>query len=332
MTRHGDFPAISRNGRFIAYVSPGKRPAFDNVWEQNRVTGARRLINVNSSGAHANRISFAPSLSARGRYAAFSSGAGNLVAHDTNHVIDTFVHDRRTGATIRVSVGVHARQGNGRADGFPVISGSGRYVIFDSFASNLVKGDTNGVADIFVRDLQAHTTSRVSVGAGGQQADARSFIVGGISDDGRYALFESEADNLVANDTDMTDDAFVRDRTAHTTIRVSVSSTGVQGDQGGGGDYQPAISANGRWVAFASFSHFTAGDTNAWSDVFLHDMQTGQTTLESVNTAGTQANASSLFSAMSANGDWIVFTSSATNLSPLDHGSYQDNYVRGPLR
>jgi Tol biopolymer transport system component len=330
ITKHGMWPAISRNGRFIAWATLGSASgAPSNVWEQNRVTGARKLIDVNSAGMRGNRVSYAPSLSATGRYAAFTSGARNLVAHDTNDLIDTFVRDRRTGRTVRVSVGGHGQQGNGRADGFPVISATGRYVIFDSLASNLVKHDTNDVADVFVRDLQERTTSRVSVSSSGAQGDARSLEVGGISDDGRYALYDSEADNLVPNDTDLENDVFVRDRQRHTTTRVSVSSTGAPGDAG---EYQPSISGDGRWVAFASFTSLAPGDTNFASDVYLHDMQTGQTTLESVNSSGTPANGSTLLSALSADGRWIVFTSTATNLSPLDHGTYQDNYVRGPLR
>lgn len=169
-----------------------------------------------------------------------------------------------------------------------MISATGRYVIFDSLASDLVRHDTNDVADIFVRDRQAHTTIRVSVGSGGAQGDMRSFEVGGISDDGRYALYDSEADNLVPNDTDLEDDVFVRDRQRHTTTRVSVSSTGAPGDAG---EYTPSISGDGRWVAFASFTSLAPGDTNLASDVYLHDMQTGQTTLESVNSAGTPATA-----------------------------------------
>lgn len=331
ITEHGRWPAISRNGRFIAWANVGfDSGAASNVWEQNRVTGARKLIDVNSAGVRGNRVSYAPSLSATGRYAAFTSGARNLVAHDTNGLIDTFLHDRRTGRTVRVSVGGHGQQGNGRADGFPVISASGRYVIFDSLASNLVKHDTNDVADIFVRDLQQHTTSRVSVSSSGAQADTRSFEVGGISDDGRFALYDSEADNLVPNDTDMTMDAFVRDRQQHTTTSVSVGPTGTP--EGGVDDYPPGISGDGRWIGFASLSSLTPNDTNSVADVFLRDMQTGQTTLESVNSSGTPANGSTFFSAISANGRWIVFTSTATNLSPLDHGTYQDNYVRGPLR
>jgi Tol biopolymer transport system component len=331
IAKHGLWPAISRNGRFIAWAHVDEATgAPTSVWEQNRVTGARRLIDVNSAGVRGNGVSYAPTLSATGRYAAFSSGARNLVAHDTNGLIDTFVHDRRTGRTVRVSVGGHGQQGNGRAAGFPVIGATGRYVIFDSRASNLVKHDTNGVADIFVRDLQAHTTSRVSVSSSGVQADTSSFEVGGISDDGRYALYDSEADNLVPNDTDLEMDTFVRDRQQHTTTSVSVGSAGIP--DGSVDTSRPGISGDGRWIGFASDARLTPNDTNSVADVYLRDMQTGQATLESVNSAGTPGNGSSYFSALSGDNRWIVFVSDATNLSPFDHGPYEDNYVRGPLR
>ena len=138
---------------------------------------------------------------------------------------------------------------------------------FTSYASNLVAGDTNGTGDVFVRDWKAQVTRRVSVGSGGQQANSYSF--GTISANGRFVAFASYASNLVAGDTNGHSDVFVRDRKAQVTRRVSV---GPGGHQANGGSYDPAISAGGRFVAFASVaSNLVAADFNGHSDVFVRD-------------------------------------------------------------
>jgi Tol biopolymer transport system component len=141
-------------------------------------------------------------------------------------------------------------------------------VAFESFASNLVAGDTNGTAEVFVRDRVAQLTRRVSVGPGGQQANSGSFDPA-ISADGRFVAFPSSATNLVAGDTNDTFDVFVRDREAQLTRRVSV---GAAGQQANSYSFDPAISAHGRFVAFVSVaSNLVAGDTNNTHDVFVRD-------------------------------------------------------------
>jgi hypothetical protein len=147
-------------------------------------------------------------ISADGRYVAFGSYASNLVPEDTNHVSDVFVRDMQAGITSRASVASDGAQAN--AASFSVaISADGRYVTFDAGASNLVAGDTNGVWDVFMRDRQAGTTSRVSVSADGAQANAYSYAPA-ISADGQYVAVVSYASNLVADDTNNTNDVFVR--------------------------------------------------------------------------------------------------------------------------
>ena len=162
-----------------------------------------------TDGTQANGDSASPAISADGRYVAFGSDASNLVPGDTNGTSDVFVRDLRSGTTQRVSVATDGTQANGDSDS-PAISADGRYVAFASYASNLVPGDTNGTADVFVRDLRSGTTRRVSVATDGTQANGDSGSPA-ISADGRYVAFESDASNLVPGDTNHCVDVFVRD-------------------------------------------------------------------------------------------------------------------------
>ena len=171
------------------------------------------------------------------------------------------------GITERVSIASDGTQGNG-ASIEAAISADGRYVAFQSPASNLVAFDTNSLSDIFVRDRQTGTTERVSVATDGTQANGLSEQTE-ISADGRYVAFKSFASNLVAGDTNGTADVFVRDLVDDTTERVSV---GTAGGQSSGLSEQPAISGDGRYVAFQSFgSNLVAGDTNGLEDIFVRD-------------------------------------------------------------
>src|SRR5262249_29212400 len=160
----------------------------------------------------------------------------------------------------------------------------GRYVAFESLATNLVSGDTNGVEDVFVRDLQSGTTERVSVSSSGVQGSSDSGRVDSlsISGDGRYGAFASIARNLVTSDTNSLNDVFVRDRQAGTTERVSVNSAEAQGNSQ---SIDPSMSGDGRYVAFTSTSsNMIAGDTNGFPDAFVRDRQAGTTERISVDT------------------------------------------------
>jgi Tol biopolymer transport system component len=179
-------------------------------------------ISVATGGGQANGNSVSPEISGDGRFVAFYSTATNLVSRDV------FVRDLQTGATTRVSVASDGAQANGNSFA-PAISRDGRYVVFSSSASNLIADDTNNANDIFLRDRVANTTTRISVGVGGAQPNASSYAPA-ISADGNVVAYESEATNLVTGDTNAVRDVFVYDRTTGTTTRVSVSSTGAEGD------------------------------------------------------------------------------------------------------
>src|SRR5256712_380330 len=228
-------------------------------------TPSTKRVSVDSHGAQGNGGSFDPAISADGRFVAFDSVASNLVAGDTNAAFDVFVRDRKTGKTRRVSVDSHGAQGNG--DSFdPAISADGRFVAFDSVASNLVAGDTNAASDVFVRDRKTGKTRRVSVASHGTQGNGASFGPS-ISADGRFVAFTSAASNLVAGDSNEAYDVFVRVRK---TAKPSPASLDSHGAQGNGESFNPAISADGRFVAFrSSASNLVAGDTNGAADVFV---------------------------------------------------------------
>ena len=232
-------------------------------------------VSVDSAGNQGNQgpgyLSYA-SISPDGRFVAFESPASNLVPGDTNSSLDIFVRDTLTNTTTRVSVDSAGNQGLGHSAS-PSISADGRFVAFYSDATNLVPGDTNNAKDIFVRDTLTNTTSRVSVDSAGNQANEDSEN-GSISADGRFVAFDSFATNLVPGDnTNNANDIFVRDTLTNTTTRVSVDSAGNQGNSG---SYSASISADGRRVAFDSYSsNLVPGDTNNTLDLFVSD--TGNT-------------------------------------------------------
>jgi Tol biopolymer transport system component len=188
---------------------------------------------VHSNGAQGNDDSHFAAISADGRYVAFHSDASNLVAGDTNNARDIFVRDRQMGTTERVSVHSNGAQGNDWSFD-PAISDDGRYVAFESRASNLAPGYTNGTVDIFVRDRLMGTTERVSVDSNGTQANYDSYSPD-ISGDGRYVAFQSLASNLVSGDTNGVSDVFVRDRGSTPTPTSTTSPTPTPSPTGSGG-------------------------------------------------------------------------------------------------
>ena len=227
-------------------------------------------VSVDSSGAEGNDESgfvYGLSISEDGQIVAFASWASNLVAGDTNGQMDVFVHDRATGITERVSVDSSGVEGNSNSEETS-ISADGQIVAFYSDASNLVVGDTNGASDIFVHDRATGITERVSVDSSGVEGNRYSFTPS-ISADGQLVAFHSYATNLVAGDTNGYGDVFVHDRSTGITERVSVDSSGAEGN---GNSLFPSMSADGQLVAFYSWaSNLVAGDTNGAQDVFVHE-------------------------------------------------------------
>src|SRR6476661_9713641 len=284
-------------------------------------------VSVDSAGNQANGFSNAYSISANGRFVAFQSQASNLVPGDTNNKNDIFVRDLLTNTTTRVSVDSAGNPGNSPSN-YSAISADGRFVAFQSYASNLVPGDTNNKNDIFVRDLSTNTTTRASVDSAGFQGNSDSLLPS-ISADGRFVAFTSFASNRLPGDTNNRDNIFVRDLSTNTTTRVSVDSAGTPGNSD---SFISAISADGRFVAFESqASNLVPGDTNNFfnqAKIFVRDLSTNTTTRVSVNSAGIQGDENSFNPSISADGRFVAFTSRASNRVPGDTNNKQDIFVR----
>src|SRR6266567_3491186 len=231
--------------------------------------------------------------------------------------------------TVRVSVASDGTEGNDVSMG-SALSADGRFVAFDSAATDLVAGDTNRVSDVFVHDRQTGTTERVSVASDGAQGNGSSGLLSfafppALSADGRFVAFVSFATNLVASDTNGATDVFVHDRQTGITERVSVASDGTEGNAASAG---AALSADGRFVAFHSTAtNLVAGDTNGKTDVFIHDRQTGITERVSVASGGTEGNGFSAEPALSADGRFVAFHNTATNLVAGDTNGKTDVFV-----
>jgi Tol biopolymer transport system component len=337
--------SISSDGRFVAFESAsptlvtGDTNEATDIFVRDRQSGETTRVSVDSLGAQAGRSSYSPSISGDGRYVAFASDAANLVPNDTNECTDVFVHDRATRRTIRVSVDSSGAQSS-YASQNAVISADGRCVAFDSFSSNLVPDDTNQIDDVFVHDLTTGRTERASVNSYGEQGtlgfdgSAEGSILPAISGDGRFVAFLGDAAHLDHYSRVVgIRGYFLHDRVTGSTTRVSVNSSGVPATPSSI-YYQdrPAISADGRFVAFACRAPLVADDHHAWtSDVFVHDLRTGETTLQSRSSSGVVGNLDSFDPALSADGSVIAFASGATNLVAEDTHGFEQIFVRGRL-
>jgi Tol biopolymer transport system component len=371
--RDSNLAAISSSGRFVAFVSLATNftstatNGFENVFLRDTCTagpvGCRPStipVSFATDGSLGNgdsgaSVGFAtvPAISADGRFVAFASDATNLVANDSNASTDIFLRDTCTGApagctpsTNRISVASDGTQSNGNSFN-PSISEDGRFVVFDSQATNLVASDTNTATDVFLRDTCqgapascTPSTIRVSVASDGTQGnDASNFP--GISGNGRYVAFNSAAKNLTPNDTTVFINVFVRDTCfgaaaacSPSTSRVSVGPGDVQGNEGSA---FPSISADGRFIAFASFASnlVSAGVPSGIDNVFVRDTCAGApvgctpaTTLVSASNAGLPGNAASGLPSVSASGRFIAFNSDAQNLVSGDTNGFTDVFVR----
>ena len=273
------FESISRDGSFVAFASaasnlvPGDTNQAYDLFVRDRRADRTLRVSVDSRGQQANGASLDAILSGDGRYIAYSSEASNLVSGDTNGVQDVFVHSISQGRTLRASVSTSGTQGNRLS--YPLaVSSTGRYVVFTSASSNLVAGDTNGVSDIFVRDITTNRTERVSLGSNGQQGN-RGSDVAGISPGGRWVAFRSMATNLVTGDTNFSTDIFLRDRANGTTQRVSLSNSGGQGNAA---CFDVAVADDAKRIAMAcDASNLVSGDTNGRSDIFVRTGTPGTT-------------------------------------------------------
>jgi hypothetical protein len=341
-TTHGNnassYTGLSSDGTMAIFSSSasdlvvGDTNGAEDIFVINRTSGLITRVSVSSGGTEADGVSSYPSISSDGRYAIFTSSATNLVAGDTNGFEDVFLHDIQTGITERISISdseLETNEGSFTQLGASIISDDGRYVVFSSSATNLVAGDSNNVVDVFMRDRQAGSTTRVSLSDGELEGDGFSSMAA-ISSDGTKAAFMSAASNLVIGDTNSLVDVFVRDLINGTTERASVSSLEAE-SVGGIGGSTVLISGDGRYVFFHSDgSDLVSGDSNATNDIFVRDTLNGTTERVSVaddEQEGDQGSDSDMF-AISADGRKVVFLSGSTNLVAGDTNNQSDVFLR----
>lgn len=299
---------LTGGGVAILLLAPPTGPAMAAESEISR-------ISVDSRGHQSTDDSYAPAISADGRFVAFDSEASALVPRDRNRATDVFVRDRVTGTTTRVSVDSKGREGD-RGSFTPAISGDGRWVAFVSEATNLVSGDTNGDPDVFLHDRRRHRTVRLSVAKDGRETTGGTSPV--ISRDGRYVVYNVGTPlRSVGNDSDLAG-VFVYDTKTKKRSRLP----GVSG-------IDPSISADGRFVAFSSeVRDLVPGDTNRVFDAFVLDRRTKKISRVSVGAGGKQGNGESSGAVISADGRYVAFSSTASNLIRGDTNKVDDIYVR----
>jgi len=331
--RESNYPAITASGRFVVFYSdasdlvPGDANGSRDVFVHDAKTGETRRVSEAADGTEGDSgsIVHGASISSNGRYVAFYSGSTNLVPGDTNAASDVLVRDLKRGTTTRVSVDSDGNEGSGDSY-FPSISANGRFVAFWSNASDLVPGDTNGADDAFVHDLRTGITARVSVDSDGNQADSYSYDPV-VTPNGRLVAFHSGASNLVPGDTNGVCDVFVHDLRTGETRRVSVDSSGLQGN---GDSRVAALPSSGKLVVFQSAaSNLGPGDSNGAIDVFLHDFRTGETRRLSLDAQGNEGNGESFLYAasLSANGRFLAITSHASNFAAGDTNGASDAFL-----
>jgi len=351
-----DSPSIDGAGNNVAFSSlatnlvagTSGRQVF--LWTRTTgTTGTFTLVSHNLSGVAGNGVSAGPSISADGLWVAFYSFATDLVSGDTNGHADAFVYEVATGTITRVSLGNGSLVVQGDGDSYPrdittspdisVTSGDrgGALVAFQSLATNLVANDLNGLRDVFVRDVNAATTTLISVGLTGKSGHGAS-AGPDISRYAQYVAFLSDADDLVTSDTNAWTDVFVRDRSASTTTRVSVSSSGAQGAGPGGTpayEFMPTISYSGLFVAFDSdLKSLVSPQPFIKEEVFLRDTSAGTTTAVSVDTSLKPGNDDSRGNALaqddSISGVPVVsLQSAATDLIYADLNGFVDVFTAG---
>lgn len=319
---------MSADGRWIAYSSAasnlvaGDTNRFADVFLYDRDKRTTSRVSVSRTGLQGNGGSAFPAISPDGGWIAFHSGSTNLIAHDTNRVVDVYLHGRKDGSTRRVSVGKDGLEANGASINAAVSSG-GRYVAFQSGASNLIAKDTNKVNDVFVRDTKTKTTKRVST-AGDHRAQ---FTVGSggpaLSDDGRYVAFHTSVAGASVPRNKAYGQIYLHDRN---TGRTRLVSTPVSGGFATATNSAPSISHDGRRVAYTSASALAA--TVRDSEVFVRDMPSGKVVRIGLTLEGARARGRTLDGAISGDGKHVVFESVAWDLVAGDLNGVADTFVR----
>lgn len=331
----GDFPstapAISANGQVIAFgtratnlvAAPGQSSSVTQIVVFDGSSGSLELISTSASGTAGDGSCAAVTVSADGRYVCFQSDASNLVRNDFNGQPDIFFFDRQSQTMHRI-VGLAGAEPNGPSRR-PHMTDSGRFVAFDSSATNLTTTDTGNLTQAYLYDRDADNNGAfdepgetslelVSVNSDGQVASNNVYWPV-PAPDGIAVAFSTTASNLVASDTNNANDIFLRHLETSTTTRESVGPGGAQAPNSSWFPFR--FSANGRYMTFHSPSQGLVGEPhNGMTHIFRRDLVTGENVIVSRNFKGELADQSSEWADISADGSFVAFGSAGNNMIP----------------
>lgn len=317
--------SISADGRQVAFLTFARLLQRDanihsDIYVKDMQTGELDLVSTAADETLANFRNHSPAISPDGRYVAFMSQASNFVPEDTTITGDVYLKDRVTRSIRLVSTSAAGTSGGDNLSNSPVVSAGGRYVAFMSYAHNLITPDIN-YTDIYVKDMQTDAIERANADAAGNLVSNDADLPS-ISADGRYVAFQSK---FYAPPPGSMTRVYIKDRQTGQLARGDITAVGTQ--QMSGISLAPAISADGRSVSFHSASTgFTPGDINGLADMFVRDLQAG-TNQRAALSSGTIADGPSGDAALSRDGRYAIFTSSASNLVDNDTGGWRDVFL-----
>jgi hypothetical protein len=332
---YSGFFRMSANGRFVLFdsannnVVSGDTNSKIDIFLRDLKNNTTEMVSLTSSGGLPNDASSGADISADGRYVAFKSYASNIVSGDTNGSWDIFIRDRKLATTKLISKSTAGLPSNGSSNS-PSISCDGSYVTFSSNGTDLVSGDTNGLADIFLMDrVNGDSVSNITPNSNGTGASTNA----DISCNGETILFHSDASNLVINDTNNAPDLFAYNMIDGTFERVNLDPSGNEtvGSPISAGVERPgndSMDFSGRYVVFSGYtSTLVSGDTNNTRDVFIRDLKDGVTQIISKRNSTTQTNDMSFDSAISLDGRKVLFTSFDNSIVSGDTNGVPDLFV-----
>lgn len=314
-------PSMSSDGQYVAFVSYAESLIPEDLWRDPDYAhgnihlwdaSTNELTLVSRGVGAGNNSAYEPAMSADGRYIAFASAATNLVLLDANGARDSiFIYDRVADALAVLAIGLEQYQLESDACS-PHLSGDGRLIAFASADARLSPDDDDAVCDVYVYDRECPERGAELITRGLDGPADGGSDVSGISEDGRYVVFYSNASNLVQDDDNGVSDAFVHDRV---TGRTVLASRALDGTSGQGCSWTTGISADGRYVLFDSYAgDLVPGDGARYRKVFVYDTRRERVTMVSCSDAGAYCNGDSYGSSLASDGRHVLFNSTATNL------------------
>ena len=330
-TSTAEYPDISSDGRYLVFYALLTK-SNQQVIVRYKDAATTSLVSRNTTGQPSNNGSDKGTIAPNAQFVTYKSNSSDIIPNGNFTSRKVFRYDTNSEQNIRVTTDINGNPEGVAVFSRPSISDDGRFVVYHAADGDLVTGDNNGHEDVFLTDTVTGSTTRISIGHDGSQGDGRSFLAS-ISADGNFITYVSGATNILPNGTSAWD-VYVYDRNLGTTSLITIGYDGTNANSSsahfsGSNQSAPAISADGRFIAFSSYaSNLVPNDTNGLIDVFLYDQQTGSTSLASISNSGAQPNNESFWADVSDDGRYVVFNSSANNLYPGDTIARFEVFVR----